>query len=316
MNPNKINIFAGNTLERLHNLRTKTEEIIAISKSQKSRFVPFFNTKPLLTTANKKDGVRQISWLKYDQIQASPSDYNEEFILLGSKDDTFYFAVEALKDSEPGTTEFYGLREASLFLSQEEAAILAQGKSLLEWNNNHRFCGSCGSPTTPSGGGTKRLCTNQTKRCGKSLYPRTDPVAIMLIVHEDKCLLGRQAKWPKGLYSCLAGFIDSAETIEEAVAREVSEEAGVEVDLSTVKYYSSQPWPFLGGQIMIGCHAKAKSDKISVYESELEEARWFTKEQAKSGLENTGIEGVEFRLPPRLAIAHLLVKSWIEGEFA
>ncbi|KAL0489598.1 NAD+ diphosphatase [Acrasis kona] len=313
MNTNKMNVFAGNTLERLHNLRTKSEEISAILRSPKARFVPFFQTKPLLTTASKKDGMRQISWLKYDQIQNNISSYNQdEFILLGEKNNEYYFAVEALKENNTLTTaEYYGIREAALYLPHEEAAILAQGKALIEWNANHRFCGSCGSPTISTGGGTKRTCTDHQKKCGKSLYPRTDPVSIMLVTHEDKCLLGRQARWPKGLFSCLAGFIDSAETIEEAVVREVSEEAGVEVDLSSVKYYSSQPWPFLGGQIMIGCHAKAKSDNIVVVDSELEDARWFTKEQAKRGLDGSD---PEFKLPPKLAIAHLLIKAWVEGE--
>ena len=248
---------------------------------------------------------------------------------MGEKDRNYYFAFDT-NHPDPSTfssdAEYSNLREAALILSAPDAAILAQAKSLIEWNSNHRYCGSCGSRTVSREGGIKRQCTHSeptlpdqqnksnSSHCGKSIYPRTDPVVIMLVIYQDKVLLGRKKEWPKGMYSCLAGFIDSGETIEEAVKREVKEEAGVHVETENVHYFSSQPWPFLGGQLMIGCHAYASSNDISVDQQELDEAGWFGIEQVRTGLANCFDFKSDFRLPPQLAIAHMLCKSWVEDQ--
>lgn len=155
------------------------------------------------------------------------------------------------------------------------------------------------------------MCTG----CKKTLYPRIDPVVIMLVVGQDnRILLGRKNSHPKGMWTCLAGFIEPGESIEEAVRREVMEEVGITVNVQDVHYVSSQPWPFLGGQLMIGCYAKATTEKIVVDLTELDDARWFTLGQVKEALANSDNFASDFRMPPRLAIAHMLAVSFLEKE--
>ena len=182
-----------------------------------------------------------------------------------------------------------------------ELAILAQAKGLLEWHASHGFCSKCGAQSVIAEGGYKRSCP----ACGADHFPRTDPVVIMLPYLGDKCLLGRQAGWPETLFSALAGFMEPGETIEEAVARETMEEAGVAI--TSVHYHSTQPWPF-PSSLMIGCLAEAENDKMSVDEKELAEARWFSVAEIKDAFNGTA----GFDIPPSLAIAHHLIKAFVE----
>ncbi len=189
-------------------------------------------------------------------------------------------------------------------LNTEALGALAQGAALLAWHSSHRFCGRCGSKTEMRAGGYKRVCTG----CETESFPRTDPVAIMLAVQEDRCLLGRSPHFPEGMYSCLAGFVEPGETIENAVRRETMEEAGIRV--GRVAYHSSQPWPF-PYSLMIGCHGEALNDDICMDDDELEACRWFTQSEVRAMLRGE-TEGLF--VPPPGAIANHLIKAWANLE--
>lgn len=187
----------------------------------------------------------------------------------------------------------------------EELGVLAMAKSLLHWHSRHRFCANCGAPTTPAQAGFRRDCTG----CDSQHFPRTDPVSIMLVTRGDRCLLGRQPRFPPGTYSCLAGFIEPGETIEDAVRRETFEEAGVRV--GRVRYAASQPWPF-PSSLMIGCIAEAESDDIVLDREELEDGRWFPREEVSLMLDRSHPDGLV--APPPMAIAHHLMRMFVEQK--
>ncbi len=187
----------------------------------------------------------------------------------------------------------------------ETLGALAQARALLHWHRSCRFCGRCGTRTTMSQGGYRRDCP----ACDAQFFPRTDPVAIMLAIHRDRCLMGRQARFAAGTYSCLAGFVEPGETIEDAVRREIKEEAGIRI--GRVGYHASQPWPF-PMSLMIGCFAEAISTEIVPDTEELEDCRWFTREETLAMLEGSHPDGLT--TPPRMAIAHTLIRAWAEGN--
>ncbi|WP_232631100.1 NAD(+) diphosphatase [Methylobacterium sp. Leaf118] len=190
-------------------------------------------------------------------------------------------------------------------VAREELGLVATAKSLLGWHGRHRFCANCGGPTAAAAGGFRRECGS----CGLHHFPRTDPVAIMLVRRGDACLLGRGAHFKPGMYSCLAGFIEPGETVEDAVRRETFEETGVRV--GAVAYHASQPWPF-PSSLMIGCVADALSETVAIDPAELEDARWFSREAAARMLAGTHPDGLT--VPPETAIAHLLLRDWVEGR--
>lgn len=186
----------------------------------------------------------------------------------------------------------------------------AQASSLITWNHTNRFCGTCGGAMESKAGGYRRICT----ACGHAVFPRTDPVVIMLTVdvERDLCLLGRSPHFPEGMYSCLAGFLEPGETIENAVRRETFEESGIRV--GRVRYHASQPWP-MPHTLMIGCFAEAKSTQIHRDDLELEDCRWFTREETAAMLaRNTGVALTDGTLgpPPKGAIAHQLMRDWLD----
>jgi NAD+ diphosphatase len=185
----------------------------------------------------------------------------------------------------------------------EELGLLAMAKSMLDWHNRHRFCANCGAPTALAQAGFRRDCA----ACGTQHFPRTDPVVIMLVARGDKCLLGRQPRFPEKMYSCLAGFLEPGETIEAAVRRETFEEAGIRV--GEVRYLASQPWPF-PSSIMIGCVGEAITDEIDFDREELEDARWFSKADIRRMLEGTH---ETFAAPSPIAIANHLIREWAKG---
>jgi NAD+ diphosphatase len=182
--------------------------------------------------------------------------------------------------------------------------LLAEAKAMLHWHARHGFCAHCGTATLAKSAGWKRVCP----ACHAEHFPRTDPVVIMLAVDGDRCLLGRQSRFVKGVWSCLAGFVEPGETIEEAVRRETREEAGIRC--GRVDYFASQPWPF-PMSLMIGCHAQALSTEIVVDRNELEDARWFSRDEAAALLMRTHPDGLA--TPPPMAIAHHIIRAWIEG---
>jgi NAD+ diphosphatase len=213
-------------------------------------------------------------------------------------------AAEALKDrSDLVVTD---LRTAAMrgLVAQEHLPAFAQAKSLLGWHVRHRFCSNCGARTHVVQAGWRRDCTS----CGGQHFPRTDPVVIMLAVHGDQCLLGRQPRFPKGMWSCLAGFIEPGETVEEAVRRETLEEAGVVC--GRVAYFASQPWPF-PMSLMIGCHAEALTTAITVDRTELEDARWFPRDEVTAMVMRRHPDGLT--ATPPFAIAHHIIRAWLEA---
>jgi NAD+ diphosphatase len=183
--------------------------------------------------------------------------------------------------------------------------LIAEAKAVLHWHLRHRFCSNCGEPTLVTQAGWKRNCP----QCETEHFPRTDPVAIMLAVTGDQCLLGRSPRFAPTMWSCLAGFIEPGETIEDAVRRETREEAGI--TCGRVVYFQSQPWPF-PSSLMIGCHAEALTRDIVVDRTELEDARWFSKAEVESMLMRRHPQGLT--TPPPVAIAHHLIRAWVEDE--
>jgi NAD+ diphosphatase len=182
---------------------------------------------------------------------------------------------------------------------------LAEGKALINWHGRHRFCSNCGTPTNLVQGGWRRDCP----ACRAQHFPRTDPVVIMLPVDGGRCVLGRSHRFQSGMWSCLAGFVEPGETIEEAVRRETREEAGI--FCGRVAYFASQPWPF-PTSLMIGCHAEALSRDIVIDATELDDARWFDREEVATMLLRSHPDGLT--TPPTVAIAYHIIRAWAEDE--
>jgi NAD+ diphosphatase len=199
---------------------------------------------------------------------------------------------------------FADLRQLAGRLAREEGALLAFARAMLFWHSRHRFCGLCGSPTLSEEAGHMRRCTNP--ECKAMHFPRTDPAVIMLVTAGERALLGRNKNFPPGMYSTLAGFVEPGESLEDAVAREVREETAIEV--GRVVYHSSQPWPF-PANIMLGFHAEAVSEAITVDYGELEDAKWFERDWLLAHADDNS-----FRLPRLDSIARRLVEDWLHGR--
>lgn len=238
-------------------------------------------------------------------------------IFLGLDGDTAMFAApvpDTAAEEQPG--EAYlgdpGLKPIDVrsiavqgLVSPAMLGPIAQAKSMLDWHARHGFCARCGAATTMSEAGYRRDCSN----CGAHHFPRTDPVVIMLVTSGDDCLLARSPRFLPNMFSALAGFIEPGETIEDAVRREVREEAGILTD--NIVYHSSQPWPF-PASLMIGCFAEAGSRELTLDPTELEAGRWFTRDEVVQILAGVHPDGVA--APPKMAIAHQLLRSFVEGE--
>ena len=222
----------------------------------------------------------------------------EPLLLLGVDERGPVFAAEPVE----ANGALLGLRDAAATLPQADGGLAAYAAALLGWHRRHRFCANCGAPTEVREAGHVRGCP----RCGAEHHPRTDPVVIMLVVRGDEVLLGRQPTWPPGRYSALAGFVEPGESLEEAVAREVREEARIEV--GPPRYVSSQPWPF-PASLMLGFVAPWESGEPEIGDDELEDARWFTRAEVEDAVAERG----PLRLPPPLAIARRLVDGWLES---
>jgi NAD+ diphosphatase len=221
-----------------------------------------------------------------------------ELVLLGvDGDGRAVFAADP-GDALPG--ERRGLRDLAPVLSQAEGGMVAHAVGLLNWHRRHRFCANCGAPSVAREAGHVRVCPV----CGTQHHPRTDPVVIMLVTDGDRALLGRQAQWPAGRYSALAGFVEPGESLEEAVAREVREETGVRV--ADVRYRSSQPWPF-PSSLMLGFSARWAGGEPAVRDAELEDVGWFTRQAIVDG---------DVLLPPPTAIARRLIDEWLGDDEA
>jgi NAD+ diphosphatase len=225
-------------------------------------------------------------------------------VFLGVAEEVAHFALELTQPPRDGDdeslTRFEELRAHGAALPAAEAGMLALARGILHWHAAHRFCGRCGAPTESREAGHLRVCTG----CQAQHFPRTDPAVIMLVTHQERALLGRQASWDPGRYSSLAGFVEPGESLEDAVAREVLEETGVRVD--EVHYHSSQPWPF-PASLMVGFTATAASDRIRVDADELEDARWFTRDEVRQR-----VAAGTMLLSSPLSISYRLVKDWLD----
>lgn len=212
-------------------------------------------------------------------------------------------AVDALKTRDGfHVTDLRSIAVQGL-VDADHLAPIAEAKALLHWHSRRHFCSNCGQANVSRDGGWRRECAH----CGMQHFPRTDPVVIMLTVAGERCLLGRQARFAQGMWSCLAGFVEPGETMEDAARRETLEEAGIVC--GRVRYFASQPWPF-PSSLMIGCHAEALSADITVDRNELEDARWFSRDEAAAMLLGRHPQGLT--TPPPVAIAHHIIRAWVE----
>ncbi|MCZ6853490.1 MAG: NAD(+) diphosphatase, partial [Gammaproteobacteria bacterium] len=293
--------FSGNPLDRGDNERRDPVWLAKSQSDYNSRFLPFWQLNVLV----QQDSDLTLGWLNADRLDAT---INTPPVFLGLRDNISHFAVDVSDLENPihilgldDSWRFEDARMAAMVLSGDQSGILAQGRSQIDWHNRHRFCGACGVETAQARGGHLRKCPN----CNAEHFPRTDPVAIMLIVDDERCLLGQSAGRlaRTGMYSALAGFIDQGESIEEAVRREVLEESGVKV--GEVSYHSSQPWPF-PSSLMIGCHGKAISTDIRINSNEMADVRWFPRDDVLQALRQ---EHPTLKVPGAIAISHHFIKD-------
>ncbi len=192
------------------------------------------------------------------------------------------------------------LRRIALYLSATDVNLMFYAQGLFNWHSSHHFCNDCGSKLIQTQSGHALKCSRHD--CAKEIFPRTDPAIIVLVYLNNTCLLGRQEKWPEHMYSCLAGFIETGETIEDAVVREVYEESGIRI--KQVKYRNSQPWPF-PQSLMLGFHAEASNKDLIFHDNEIEDARWFSRKELITAIENK-----KLLLPTPVSISFQLIEDW------
>jgi NAD+ diphosphatase len=298
--PSAATGFSGNRIVRDAEKRNG-QSLQAALLDPASRFHVFSGARAIV----RKDE-RPGATLSRIEVLALEPDF-EAAILLGTDAAGPRIAVPSRLSGEPAEPfkpyDFRSLLYSSA-VSDEEAGAIAQAGSLLQWHSSNRHCGKCGAPTVATNGGYRRDCA----ACGTNVFPRTDPVVIMLAVRGDRCLLGRSPHFPPGWFSTLAGFVEPGETIEDAVRRETLEESGIRI--GRVRYHASQPWPF-PHSLMIGCHCEALDDEIRHDQDELEDCRWFSRDEVRQML--AGSHPGELKCPPNKAVASLLIRAWAEG---
>lgn len=291
-------LFAAEPLDRASDERTNPDWVAARLSDPDSILVPMWRGDPL-TRGN--DATFLSAAARREFPPAAP------IAFLGLQDGKAHFAIDVSDAPDPAAAPFADigrympLREAASVLAESDLAIIGHARWLFDWHRRHRFCANCGAPTTASDGGAKRQCAE----CKAEHFPRSDPVAIVLAVHEDACLLGRSPRFPPGYLSALAGFVEAAETPEACAIRELREEAGVV--LSNVRYHFSQPWPF-PSSLMMGFTGDAADRNLKLDQKEIEEARWIDLGHARKLLDGGEHDGV--RLPPRFTIARRLIEKW------
>ncbi|HLG80281.1 MAG TPA: NAD(+) diphosphatase [Bradyrhizobium sp.] len=297
--------FVSNVLDRAAHLRGKDDKLLAMERDSRTRAYVVFRDSLVV----KRDGEATRALLTIDE--ALKFGANPGTVFLGLRDGAAVFgmgiaagaAEKLIGRDDVAVNELRGMAMQGA-VPPEELSAVAMAKSLVSWHQRHGFCANCGARTAMREGGWKRECGS----CKAEHFPRTDPVVIMLVTKGDKCLMGRQSRFPTGMYSCLAGFVEAAETIEDAVQREVFEEAGIRC--TDVAYYMTQPWPY-PSSLMIGCTARATTEEIVVDRTELEDARWFDREEARLMLTRKHPDGLAG--PHPFAIAHHLLGRWVHG---
>ncbi len=281
--------FTGSRLDRADHVRADPERLAGYM-NWKARVLALDGLMPAIGD----DG-----GLVWGTLADAPED--AELCFLGLDEGKACFAAVPPKGDASPRMANPRLWSLMATLRPDDLAIYGGARSLTDWHARDRFCAACGGATKLAKGGWQRDCT----ACGASHFPRTDPVTIMLVEYDGKLMLGRGLGWPEGSFSALAGFVEPGESIEEAVNREVLEEAGITV--RDVSYIASQPWPF-PSQLMIGCHSHADSDELTIDETEMAEINFYTREEVEAALAGNG----PFRCPPRHAIAHHLMQWWVK----
>ncbi len=297
--PNSPNFFAGPYINRCSEAREDPAALQTIRTDPTTRYVLSVGGQQLLDSP-EADGSARVAFLSAaDPIVRNA--HERDLVLLGQFRDAWCMLIDLPADAPvtlPEATGLAELRPLAALLPAPESALLAYARGLSLWRSRQRFCGVCGSPTQPIRGGHVLRCTHP--QLPHDFFPRIDPAIIVLVTTGEQALLGRQASWPAGRYSTIAGFVEPGESLEDAVAREVLEETGVEVD--EVHYHSSQPWPF-PASLMLGFRATAGARQEIRRGSELEDAQWFARADLLSG---------RVLLPPPQAIARRLIGAWLD----
>jgi NAD+ diphosphatase len=297
--------FVTHILDRAAHLRSDDAKLLALEERRDARAYVVYRDSLVV----KREATSPRALLSLDEALTFGA--NPGTIFLGLRDGAPVFgmgissaAVEKLSTrDDAAVTELRGMAMQGVVPANQLSAI-AMAKSMVNWHQRHGYCANCGARTAMKEGGWKRDCPN----CKAEHFPRTDPVVIMLVASGDKVLLGRQKHFPPGMYSCLAGFVEAAETIEDAVRREIFEEAGIHC--ADVNYYMTQPWPY-PSSLMIGCTARATNEDVVVDRSELEDARWFERREAILMIRREHPEGLAG--PHPFAIAHHLLGRWVHN---
>lgn len=284
--------FTGSPVDRADHVRQDAEALAAMLGDPAARLLRLTAGEPEVDAA----GV-----LLWDPLEALTP--GAETIFLGTQDGVPRFV--AVQPDEPPAQRAPALFDAIGRMATGEAGTFAAARSLVDWHTRHRFCAVSGHATAMFRGGWGRKCPE----CSAEHFPRVDPVVIMIAEHDGRALLGRQAQFPPGRYSALAGFVEPGESVEEAVAREILEEAGVRV--RNVRYVASQPWPFPSA-LMIACAAEAEDDVLTLDTTEIEDAQWFTREEVRAAMARE--EGARFLTPPKFAIANTLLVAWLASK--
>jgi NAD+ diphosphatase len=293
--------LAAKPVDRAAHHRTDQDWLEAALKREDVLVFLMQRGQPLVDNSGKS-----LVWLGPEVARLTPQ--AERLFMGKDKNGAPIFAVSMASGFKldgsliEGTGEFTDMRGAAAGLDLMQANLASTARSILEWHRSHRFCSKCGSESQVAEAGWKRVCPS----CGAEHFPRTDPVAIMLATKGDKCLLGRQATWPAGFWSALAGFVEPGETVEQAAARELEEEAGIKADPANAEYLFCQPWPF-PSSLMVGILIEADTTEVSVEQDELEAARWITREEARQVLAGTH---PDIYAPPAMAVAHHILKEW------
>jgi NAD+ diphosphatase len=286
------NVFAGAFVDRGSERRKDPEWLGEALESDDSRFVPVWREQCLISGEPPAAVM-----LRREQLGRDVDDH--DLVFLGIFRDHPTFAIAFDDDAAPFRDfgAFHELRYLGTVLPPDEANLFAHARALVLWHASQVYCPRCGSAARPDAGGNVRVCSNG--ECARQIFPRVDPAIIVLVSSGDRCLLGRQPTWPEGRYSTIAGFVEPGESLEDAVRREVYEETNIVV--GRVDYHSSQPWPF-PSSLMLGFVAVAKTTDIELNDGELEDARWFSRDELRSGA---------CKLPFRISIARRLVDHWL-----
>jgi NAD+ diphosphatase len=295
------NVFAGPYLDRAAHLRKDAGFVAAALADPGTLIVPLWQSRSFVRRTPRACCAAFIE-TAHEVRRTLP---DAEFVLLGRFRGRACFAVELPGEPAPESVagaSFEDLRATGGLLPHDEAGLLAYARAMILWRQRHRHCGSCGAPTRSENAGHVMRCTRVD--CDAEQFPRLDPAIIVLVTDGARALLGRQAAWPAGRYSTIAGFVEPGESLEDAVAREVLEETGVAVE--DARYHSSQPWPF-PSSLMIGFTAHASASAMPRADEELEDVRWFTREDIASG---------RVGLPPPQSVSHRLIEDWYDAAAA